>query len=696
MKKRFQNLLRVLTLFCFLGGAAFAHATPDHPEPPVKPETREGCCAYALQFVNLYESKYIKKIRVSGLCNTTICCANPDEWQQDSHLPEYVEWSPAGGGAVPYGSAIDNEFLIFLSSDVAPHNLQVEWFDLNDNIVCRHTIEISCDRRYDEDEDWTQYTSKTALNDDNLFVFAVREEDEDEEGCDSDEVDERSTCTIDASITCMGINTYHVQLTGQSGYNTYSWQVKSGPSTPGLASVINPTMDLSTPGAYIVALTAINTSSSVPDTCYTEKDIIIPMFTPVFTTSPIPNLCSTKIQFTAGGIAEPSTVANVMWVCAGKPDFPTTGNTVAYDFATPGTFSVTMTIMDIYGCAHTVTQSVTISNTCSPGVKIKEFVFCGNCTGTTSVPVTFENLSTGGKCPVSFVWEFGDGQTLTTNESQKTVTHTYNGIDCKEGKTFTLTLKMTDSSTPACVTSTSIQVALIPCMADFRFIVCPDGKVICEGNVKGTWDLPNSAVKAPWPYSSFPDLEGRQRTKVFRLPDGTFNVTFTGSCSGGGVCKVTKTIVVETKCCAKNDSDRKKMEFTAAGKEYRMKYKLVQRQLPLIHHIKVKTKLKKHKKIAFIWYWKGNKADEIEASHSGTIFKSTADCNCEVPEATSGSEINFNKAKAKYRQHINGKFRSRTNTLESTHRVVKDGTTVTDHCHLGMDCDVFRWWTDWF
>lgn len=695
MKKRFKNLLWVLTLFCFWGSVTLAHATSGDPEPPAKPETEGDCCAYSLQFVNLYESKYIKKIRVSAMCNTTICCADPDEWQQDSHFPDYVEWSPADGNAVPYGAAIDNEFLIFLNSDAAPHNLQVEWFDLDGNIVCRHTIEISCDARFDEDEDWRQYTSKTALNDDNLFVFAVREEDEDEEGCDSDLIELRSTCTFDANITCMGISTYHVQLTGPSGYSTYKWEVKSGPSTPTLSPVINPTMNLTTPGAYIVALTAINTSLPVPDTCYTEQDVIIPLFMPQFTTSPVPNLCSTKIQFTAAGIADQSTVANVMWVCAGKPDFPSSGTVVTYDFVTPGTYSITMTIMDIYGCAHTVTQSVTISNTCNPKFEVQEYFFC-ECTGTTSVVVTFENLSTGGKCPVSFVWDFGDGQTMTTNETQKTVTHTYTGIDCKQGKEFTVTLKMTDSSTPACNVSTSIPVSLIPCAADFEVTVCPDGKVICEGNVKGKWELPNTAVVAPWPYSSFPDLKGLQKKKVFRLPDGTFSVTFIGKCERGGSCRITKTFTVENKCCAKNDADRKKMQFTASGKEYRMKYNLVQRQLPLIHHIKVKTKLKKRKKIAFIWYWKGDKADEIEASHSGTIYKSTADCNCEVPEATSGSEINFNKSKAKYREHINGKFRSRTNTLESTHRVVKSGSTVMDHCHLGIDCDVFRWWTDWF
>jgi PKD repeat protein len=700
MKKHFVHFIRMLSLtgtfVLMFAASGYANPFAYNVHPPIHepaPAEEGRCCAYSLQFVNLYEEKHIKKIRVSAMCDTRICCAESDAWAQDGQIPAFVDWYPADGSAVPYGNAIDNEFLIFLDSDNAPHNLLVEWFDLNDNIVCRHTIEISCDRDYKEDEDWTVYTSLTSLNDKNLFVFAVREPEEDEEGCDDDSEAKRSDCTFGQTIMCQGINTYFVTLNGPADYNSFTWSVVSGPSTPALASTSNPTMSLTASGSYVISLMAINTATS--DTCVTQDEVVIPFFNPSFTTSRIPNLCSTKIEFTSQG-GDPSTIASVSWACVGKPDFPTTGNTVTYDFLASGTYQVTMTIMDIYGCAHSITQNVEVSTVCKAGAKVYRYFLCPGCEGKRDIQVVFENLSTGGKCPDLFKWEFGDGQSATTTEAQRWAYHTYQQVDCKQGAIYYLTLTMTDSDMPKCTSTVTIPVVIQPCPVDFDTIVCPDGKVVCTGNMPGEWILPPAAVLSGWPYTPLLNADSLRDKVTMRLPDGNWPITFIGHCPTGGRCMVTKIVHVKQECCAKNDSDRDHSEFWESGKEYRMKYNMVQRQLPLIHHIKVKTKLKKHKKVLGIWYWKGTKADEIEASHNGTIFKSDTECNCKVPESTSRSEINYNKTKAKYREHINGKFRSHKDSLIGTHRAVKGSHTEIKNTYLGDDCDIFRWWTDWF
>ncbi len=678
---------------------------------PVQSPDKEGdkCCAYSLQLINLYDKKIIKMIRVSAMCETTICCADPDAWAQGGDIPNYVDWYPADNSAVPYGNAIDNEFLIFLSSETDPHNIQVEWFDIYDNIICRQTIEIACNGHFKEDEDWTQYTTRTSLDDKNLFVFAVREEDEDEEGCDPEDDYKRSSCTFDYNITCLGINTYHVTMVGPSEFDSYTWTV-NGPTTPTLAPTQNPTMDLTVSGVYSVNLLAIN--SSTLDTCESTNMLIIPGFSPSFTTVRQP--CGFEVAFTAQGAADPLTVSSYTWQCTGKPDFPTSGSTIIYDFGAPGSYTVELVITDIYGCTHPIVQTVVLTTECHPGVEVKEYALCPeDCHGVdvTNINVTFTNLSTGGICPIQYIWDFGDGQQDTTNETQINHSHIYQNVKCKDGATYQLSLTMIDNSTPQpCSTVTYIQVVIEPCEVGFDIVVCPDGKVICQANVPGEWTLPpgvdctlgfflcaGGANCAPWPFSSWPDEDGYQDRKVLRLNAGTHQITFKGHCPTGGTCTITKTFDVILECCAKNDAHRPDpIGFSEGGKDYRMKHNMVQRQLPLIHHIKVKTKLKVHKTIIGIGYWKGSKADEIEASHNGTIYKRDTHCNCKVPSTVSQTEINYNKTKAKYRQHINGRFRSRTNSLISTHRVVKGGSTVTANCYLGIDCDEFCWLTDWF
>ncbi len=698
MKKHYCYLIQ---MFLFLGSfnlflslsnagnpvAAFA-AVKTNP-----PSTEESsCCAYSLHFVNLYDESKIKKIRVSAMCETKICCAEGDEWVQSNNYPQSVEWNPVGSTSIPYGNAIEDEFLIWLDGQTSPHNLQIEWIDVNDNVVCIHNIEIYCDRDYQEEEDWTLYTQTTSLNDPNLFVFAAREEEEDDEGCDDDGNAKMIDCYFDFNITCNGMSTYDVSLSGPNDFDTYDWVVVSGPATPSIPSTQNPIVNFATSGNYVINLMAIGNSGQ--DTCLSQNAVSIPVINPDFTWQIGPILCGTNVVFTATGINDPAEVSSVSWSCVGQTGFPTSGNSVSYDFLSYGTFSVTVTILDIYGCSHSKTKSITLSNVCTPAVKVDYYEFCPCPPNPDFIKVHFKNQSTGGKCPVTFDWNFGDGQTLTTGASDINVSHDYTQVGC-HGKTFNLKLNMKDSDSPACNKTVSIPVIVEPCMADFDTILCPDGKFICTGNMSGTWEI--SPALTPLPCSDFKDANGLRQKVCYKVENNvTYTIKFTGYCSTGGRCTVVKTIKVYLACCAKNDAARDSELFSAGGKDYKMKYKMVQRQLPLIHNIKVKTKLKIKKKIGGIKYWKGKKAEEIESSLNGLIYKCDGVCNCKEEQPVSGSTIKYNKTKAKYREDVGAKYRSRKKSIISTHRVVKSGTTVTKQLELGKDCDEFRWWLDWF
>ena len=130
-----------------------------------------------------------------------------------------------------------------------------------------------------------------------------------------------------------------------------------------------------------------------------------------------------------------------------------------------------------------------------------------------------------------------------------------------------------------------------------------------------------------------------------------------------------------------------------------MKCKFSQIQAPLYHRIHVKTKLKVKKETLFgITYWKGTKADEIESSVSGKIYKRDGNtgCNCKIEQDVSNSKIRHNNKKSILRYSIGERYRSKINSIISTHRIKIGSHTETKNLQLGDDCDPFRWWTDWY
>jgi hypothetical protein len=358
-----------------------------------------------------------------------------------------------------------------------------------------------------------------------------------------------------------------------------------------------------------------------------------------------------------------------------------------------------MTITDKYGCSHSITKTVTISTTCNPGLKVEEFTFCpSDCTGpTVNKIVTFRNTSTGGICPITYKIDYGDGTPIVIkHEYDSIMTHAYN-VSCPNGQSFNVTMTMIDSGTPVrCTTTTSIVAKIEPCNVDFDIEVCPDGRVNFEANMKGKWDLTGKIAKAPWPYSSFA-VNGKRQRVVARYGNGTHTVSFTGTCDGAGKCTVTKTFTVLLECCAKNDRTKDDHRFTVGTTDYKMKYRFAQNQMPLVHNLRAITKLKKKKTKWGISFWKGDKADNIAASIDGTIYRRDADkCNCAIADSVSKAESLPNKKKIKAKKGSMGRFRSRVDSVTSTHEVRVGGTVETRQLKLGKDCDVFRWWTDWY
>lgn len=657
------------------------------------PISVDTCCAFALQLVNKYTDGRVKYVRVTGLCDTKICCTDPDEWVEVTNYPYHVSWYPPLGAPVPFGTAIDNDFILYLS-EAGLNSFQVEWIDQNEIVICRHVIDIACNGMFDEEEeDWTKYTSTTGLDDPNLFVFAVREDSEDGESDCEPEEKTANVCPFTSTITCSTLPNYMVTLHAPSGYTQFTWSVVQGPSYPSISSVQNPVF-FGSPGSYVITLLADDGNGNA---CTGEEEIIIPNINPDFTWSfeDCPNNMAAK--FTASGLDD---ISSFSWSSTSGTVSPCCTNPVTINFPAQTTYTVTLSATDIYGCTHTVSHPVTVDLNCKAGLEVEKFVFCPtDCAGVTTKPVTvtFGNLSTGGKCPVSYKWDFGNGN-MNTVTNKNDVPHTYT-VPCPGGRQYSVTLTMTDADNKTC--TETIIADITPCEVDFTYIICPDGKVIFEGSHKGEWSFPGSHSTAPWPYSDLKDKKGYRKKVVVRYDQsGVYTVTFKGVCDNGGECTIVKEFFIMLECCAKNDRMKKNSYFSGgSGGQFKMKYKFAQNQLPFFHHIKAKTQLKKKKTKLGITFWKNTKADEMETSFLGLVYKRDADkCNCKVPFTvpnTSSGLISAKKAKAKYSFYLT-RFRSRQNSLTSTHYTKKEGTPETKQLQLGKDCDKFRWWLDWF
>ncbi|MBK8555224.1 MAG: hypothetical protein IPL65_05375 [Lewinellaceae bacterium] len=661
----------------------------------------DGCCAYALQFVNLYHDDHIKKIKVYGICETQICCADPDDWQQNADFPNSVEWFREDTLSVPFGDAIDNDFLIFLDKAVTPHNLQVEWLDGAGTVLCRHTIEISCDGPFSEDEDWTVYTSTTTLDDPNLFVFAVREDSEDDEG-PCDELENEISCEASYDVVCSGGNSYIINLHGPSGFNQFFWQVQIGPSLPAISSVQNPSFQLTQSGSYVISLFVVN--SLTKDTCQSDLEIIIPDIVPDFEYDM--QACGTTVDFAASGWDDISDISNISWTCVGVPTFPTSGTFFSHTFPGSGATTATMVIQDKYGCSHPVTKSLIIDASIHAGLEVEKYTFCGSeCDGVTEtyIEVQFKNKTKGGACPITYNWDYGDGQTLTTTDPQAGIFHMYK-INCPpNAQTFQVNLAVQDFNLYTSSASTSVQIT--PCQPDFSYVICPDGRVDFTSTVDGEWFFPGHIAIAPWPYSEKKDKYGRRKKVSVRYGNGLHGVTFIGHCANGGECTINKEIDVILDCCTKNMLQKDTALFSYNGFDYKMKSRFRQSQKPAVHKIKASTKLKKRKSSKGHLFWKGAGAETIVASFWGSIYSRDANktCNCveeeQIPAlgnpTPTDSQPNSKKAKVE-KTWYQRKFHSRKDSLTSGHSVQFGTSLFLVNLKLGKDCNAFHWWTDWY
>jgi PKD repeat protein len=220
---------------------------------------------------------------------------------------------------------------------------------------------------------------------------------------------------------------------------TYAWDFGDGTTGTGVTT----SHQYSTGGTVTVTLT-VTDDFGLPST--TTADVVLGQ-PPVaaFTTSSLSGPVPLTVTFDASTSTDPDNdITTYAW------DFGDTavgtGINTTHEYATPGTFTATLTVTDAAGLSSTATASITATNTAPVAT-----ILARPASGLVPLTVAFDgSSSTDAENNIAtYAWDFGDG----SNESVIGTTHVYNS-----GGVFTVTLTVTDAFGLSSQATTTVEV----------------------------------------------------------------------------------------------------------------------------------------------------------------------------------------------------------------------------------------------
>ena len=185
----------------------------------------------------------------------------------------------------------------------------------------------------------------------------------------------------------------------------------------------------------------------------------------------------------------------------------------SHTYTAAGTYTATLTVTDSASPAHTATstQTITVSSSTSPLTATAS----GNPTsGQIPLTTNFTGSAAGGTPPYSYSWNFGDTGSSSNTSTAQNPSHTYNNTG-----TFTATLTVTDSASPAHTATSTVSVTASPVASTPPGP--PTGVTATPGNAQVTlnWTAPANT--------------GGQTLTAFSVYRGTSSGTETKLTSGG-------------------------------------------------------------------------------------------------------------------------------------------------------------------
>jgi gliding motility-associated-like protein len=321
-----------------------------------------------------------------------------------------------------------------------------------------------------------------------------------------------------------GCNPIVVSFTDQSTSNPTSWFWDFGNGNT--STLQNPQASYTSPGTYTVSLTATNASGSNTETKTAYITVFKNPVADLSASSATSGCLPLQVAFVDQSQIGDGAITSWTW------DFGDGGVSAAsnptYTFTNAGTYSVSLHVVDVNGCSGTkvLNDYIKVFPKPKPAFSASKRDFC-------QVPaqVFFTNSSTGNGS-LTYLWDFGDGDTSTAQNAS----NTYLSMG-----SFDVKLVVTDQNgcKDSLIRKKYININNI--VADFN----PDKDTVCAGSFVSMNESSFGAETYFWDFGDG-NTTSVQNPKYVYFSPGIYTVSLKIENSDGCRDSIQKNILVET------------------------------------------------------------------------------------------------------------------------------------------------------
>ncbi len=217
---------------------------------------------------------------------------------------------------------------------------------------------------------------------------------------------------------------------------TYQWTFGDG----GISASANPTHNYLVAGNYLAQQIVIDTNGC-SDTAISPVPIVVNGAVANFSAAPNVTCQNTPITFTDSSSSN-SFVVRWTWDFGDGSPFFSGQNPPPHAYAIPDTYTVRLNVTDADSCTSTFFSAITITR---PNAQFNQFPTI-RCPGE---PVGFNDSLSTGVAPLTFAWDFGDGNTaigpnvlhaFITEDTFNVLLVVTDGIGCRDSSTRHMTI----------------------------------------------------------------------------------------------------------------------------------------------------------------------------------------------------------------------------------------------------------------
>jgi PKD repeat protein len=259
---------------------------------------------------------------------------------------------------------------------------------------------------------------------------------------------------------------------------------------------------------------------------------------PVFTVTPSSPTDHQTVLFDASTSTAPANNPIVSYSWNFGDGSTGSGRTATHSFSIPGTYAVTLTVMDQYNRTASTTQTLDVAGGTAPTASFLSSPAAPLVGDTVNFNAS-ASLAVPGRTIRSYAWDFGDGTLKTT--TGPTTTH-----DFVTAGVFTVTLVVTDDAGRQGVATASITIAGDSPTADFTFSQLPPNAAHnMQFNSSGSSAAPGRTITSyAWDFGDGGSSTLSSPSHAY-IAAASYNVTLTVTDSTGKVGRVTKTVQVQ-------------------------------------------------------------------------------------------------------------------------------------------------------